>query len=125
MSVEVYNQYNFSHVNTFQPLEVFYPQKSLEISSSRTLLLKRINTWIHHHIGLEQLERYLLSIRKLQDSNDFYSSDLTVPVFIFAERFVQKNGKISKDKLFLLLLISTGVAIKMFEEVKKKQIMLM
>jgi hypothetical protein len=96
--------------------ETFQIRKS---SQCHSLLLARINSWVDQPIALEQLERYLQCIRKLQDLNNFHHSDLTVPVLIYAERFVRKNGILPKDKLFLLLLVGSGVAIKMLEEVKR------
>jgi len=85
-------------------------------SQTHSLLLARMNSWISEPVGLEQLERFLHCIRKLQDLNNFQNSDLTIPVLIYTERFVKKNGILPKEKLFLLLLVATVVSIKMLEE---------
>jgi len=85
-------------------------------SQTHSLLLHRINSWLTEPISIEQLERYLQCVRKLQDLNNFHASDLTIPVLILCNRFVIRQGLLSKDKFFLLLLVSVGIAIKAFEE---------
>lgn len=85
-------------------------------SQTHSLLLHRINSWLTEPISIDQLERYLQCVRKLQDLNNFHASDLTIPVLILCNRFVIRQGLLPKDKFFLLLLVSVTIAIKAFEE---------
>lgn len=83
-------------------------------------LLIKVNTWLTSPIDQDKLDRYLKLVRQLTDILGFEGSDLIIPVLIYSERFIQKNGLTQPEKLPIFFALATCIAIKFWEEEGKK-----
>lgn len=96
--------------------------RELEKSRRREVIIHTVNSWIdlrldEQIIPSSTLRDYITCIKKLVKLMGYhFKKNLLFPSLIYATKFVTKVGKVRREKVFHLLLISALVTVKFWED---------
>jgi len=115
---------------TSEPLSIFHHQhrcKDKDKAKRHQLVCDRVNSWLSPYhspvqadirVSCAILKNYLQVIKDIVHMEGYhYKRNLLVPTLIYADKYVEKCGQVGDLRdAFLLLLISSMVTVKMWED---------